>query len=47
MANCHNQKPAESSERTGADEDEIGMAATGEIGMPNGSLVNLLVKQKI
>ena len=47
MANRHYEKPAESSERAGADEGEIGMTVTGEIGMPSGSLVNLLVKQKI
>ena len=47
MANRHYEKPAESSRRAGADEGEIGMTATGEIGMPSGSLVNLLVKQKI
>ena len=38
MANHHYEKPVESSERAGADEGEIGMAATGEIGMPSGSL---------
>ena len=47
MANRHYEKPAESSERAGTNEGEIGMTATGEIGMQSGSLFNLLVKQKI
>ena len=46
MANRYYEKPAESRERAGTDEGEIGVTATGEIGMPSGSLVNLLVKQK-
>ena len=47
MANRHYEKPAESSERVGVDESGIRMTTTGEIGMPSGSLLNLLVKQKI
>ena len=44
MANRHYEKLAESSERAGANEGEIGMTTTGEIGMLSGSPINLLVK---